>query len=328
MNQDSDSNNAPTSSNAATPTDVAILIVTYNSEEEIEECLTSVFEQRDKITQEVIVLDNLSQDNTVTLIKAKFPQVKLIQPGENLGFAKGVNEAARHANSKYILLLNPDTQIVKNAIDRIFNFAESKKGHGLYGGRTIQPDGSLEASSCWGLPTLWSHAMFAFGLSTIFKKNPVFDPESLGNWKRDTVKEVGVITGCFLLCLKSFWDDTLQGFDERYFMYGEDVDLAMRTHANGCTPIICPEAELIHEVGKSSKTPTHKMILLFKGKACLAITHWRGAKKSLALLFLKFGVLLRSLPSIIKGNKTPERWHYLWTQRREWIKGYPTSSEN
>lgn len=308
-------------------TDVAVVIITYNSENEIQDCLEAVQRERLKVNQRIVVLDNQSSDGTVNLIKTKFPEVQLILPKENLGFARGVNRAIRESQSEFILLLNPDTIVKKHAIDKIIDFAKANPNHGLYGGRTLTPEGNLEPSSCWGLPTLWSTAMFAFGLSTILKQNSLFDPESLGKWKRDTIKEVGVITGCFLLAKRSFWQNKLNGFDERFFMYGEDQDLAMRTHALGCKPIICPSAELIHEVGKSSKTPTHKMMLLYKGKACLIRTHWSGLRKTLGIKLLLLGIGLRAMPALIKNfNKKdylPERYHYLWKNRKEWILGYP-----
>lgn len=309
-------------------TDVAIIIITYNSEDEIQDCLEAVQREQSKTNQKIVVLDNQSQDRTVEIIKGNFPEVQLILPDENLGFARGVNRAVRESKSEFVLLLNPDTIVKNNAIDTIVEFARSNPNHGLYGGRTLTPEGELEPSSCWGLPTLWSTMMFAFGFSTIFKRNSFFDPESLGSWQRDTEREVGVITGCFLLAKRDFWQEKLNGFDERFFMYGEDQDLAMRTHSLGCKPIICPHAELIHEVGKSSKTPTHKMMLLYKGKACLIRTHWSGIRKIAGLNLLLLGIGLRSMPSKLKNlsNKhyTPERYHYLWNNRKEWLPGYPS----
>ena len=306
--------------------DVAILIVTYNSANQIKECLDSVIAQARAVRQKIIVLDNNSLDDTVSLIEQTYPQVLLLRPGTNLGFAKGVNEAARHANADYVLLLNPDTVILNHAVDVIVEFARTHPGHGLYGGRTLKPDGSLEPSSCWGRPSLWSMAMFALGFSTLFRRNPFFDPESLGSWPRDTVKEVGVVTGCFLLADLHTWN-RLKGFDERFFMYGEDVDLAMRSHALGCHPVICPHATLVHEVGQSSKKPTDKMMLLYKGKACLVRTHWRGLSQKIGLFFLLLGVGLRALApwlrSLVGGPSIPERWWALWLARREWLLGYP-----
>lgn len=306
--------------------DVAIVIVSYNSEEHIAACLESVFGQRKSVTQQVIVVDNDSRDGSVELIRNRFPEVELVLPGANLGFAAGVNLGVKHADAEFVLLLNPDTEILDHAVDVVVEFARKNSGHGLYGGRTLRPDGSLEPSSCWGLPSLWSMTLFAFGLTTLAPKNRWLDPESLGSWKRDTVREVGVITGCFLLSPLEVWN-RLGGLDERYFMYGEDADLAMRAHAAGYRPIICPHATLIHEVGACSDTPVHKTMLLYRGKASLVRSHWKGVSQWLGLFFLASGTGLRAAISRLKSephssNSAAARWQMLWNERNKWIRGY------
>lgn len=306
--------------------DVAIVIVSYNSEDHIGACLESVFAQRKDVKQQVIVVDNDSRDGTVQFIRENFPEVELVLPGSNLGFAKGVNLGVKHSDAEYVLLLNPDTVILDHAVDVIVDFARKNPGHGLYGGRTLRPDGSLEPSSCWGRPTLWSMTLFAFGLTTLAPRNRFLDPESLGNWQRDTVREVGVITGCFLLSPTAVWNQ-LGGLDERYFMYGEDADLAMRAYTAGYRPVICPGATLIHEVGACSDTPVHKTMLLYRGKASLVRTHWKGLAQWLGLFFLASGTGLRAAVSKLKskpdaGNSAAARWQTLWSERNKWICGY------
>ena len=309
--------------------DVAIVIVSYNSEDHIGACLDSVFAQRKAVNQQVIVVDNDSRDGTVEFIRKNYPAVELVLPGENLGFAKGVNLGVKHADAEFVLLLNPDTEILENAVDTIVGFARKNPGHGLYGGRTLRPDGSLEPSSCWGLPSLWSMTLFAFGLTTLAPRNRFLDPESLGNWQRDTVREVGVITGCFLLSPLEVWNK-LGGLDERYFMYGEDADLAMRAHQAGYRPVICPDAKLVHEVGGCSDTPVHKTMLLYRGKASLVRFHWSGLSRSLGLFFLATGTGLRAAISKIRSspgrNDSAGRWQTLWREREDWLQGYGTGN--
>ena len=304
---------------------VAVIIVTYNSEDEIELCLTSAINQRKNISQEIIVVDNQSQDNTVNIIKEKFPEVKLIEPKENLGFAKGVNLGVDNANAEYVLLLNPDTEVRDQAVDIVYEFAVKNPQYGLYGGRTLTPEGGLEPSSCWGEPTLWSMACFAFGLTTLAPRNSLLDPESLGGWERDSIREVGVITGCFLLVSKPAWEE-LSGLDETYFMYGEDADFAIRARKLGYKPVICPKAEVVHEVGMSSVTPTHKTLLLYRGKATLMRSHWNGTRKNIGLFLLASGTFLRAgvskVLSIIKPKSNYDKWPEVWKKRREWLQGY------
>ena len=308
--------------------DVAIVIVSYNSEDHIGACLESVFTQRKSVNQQVIVVDNDSRDGTVSFIRENFPEVQLVLPGANLGFAAGVNLGVKHSDAEFVLLLNPDTVILENAVDVIVDFARKNPSHGLYGGRTLRPDGSLEPSSCWGRPTLWSMTLFAFGLTTLAPRNRWLDPESLGNWQRDSVREVGVITGCFLLSPTAVWNQ-LGGLDERYFMYGEDADFAMRAHEAGYRPVICPDAKLVHEVGACSDTPVHKTMLLYRGKASLVRTHWKGLSQWLGLFFLATGTGLRAAISKLRANPgrndSAGRWQTLWQERNKWIGGYGTT---
>jgi hypothetical protein len=126
--------------------------VAYNSADHIGECIESVLVERHEVTQQVIVVDNASKDDTAARVRARFLEVRVavLEPGQNLGFAAGVNYGARHVDAEFVLLLNPDTVIRNHAIDAIVSFARSSPGHGLYGGRTLRPDGALEPSSCWG----------------------------------------------------------------------------------------------------------------------------------------------------------------------------------
>lgn len=308
--------------------DVAILIVTYNSAGQIEACLRSVLAQRRAVRQEIIVVDNASSDQTVDLIRREFPAVKLLTPGRNLGFAAGVNLAARAADAEFVLLLNPDTVVLDHAIDVVVEFARAHPHYGIYGGRTLKPDGSLEPSSCWGMPDLWSLAMFASGLNLVGRGNSVLDPESLGRWPRDTVREVGVITGCFLLAERHAWS-ALGGLDERYFLYGEDVDFSKRARLAGYHPVICPAARIVHEVGQSSATPTHKLMMLYRGKACFYRTHYAGLQLQLAIFLLVFGVGLRAglakTLSALGRSGGRNDWRSVWSNRQQWLPGYPVA---
>lgn len=307
------------------PADVAVLIVSYNTEDLLRESLRSVLEQRGGLRQQIIVVDNGSVDSSVAMVRSEFPEVELIDAKQNLGFARGVNLAATRANADFLLLLNPDTLVLDRAVERLVDFARSHPSHGLYGGRSLRRDGSLELSSCWALPTVWSTTCFALGLSTAFRHTRWFDPEAMAEWRRDTVREVGIITGCLLLASRDAWRK-LGGFDERYFMYGEDADLAWRAREAGYRPIICPEACIIHDVGKASATRAGKLLLLFKGKATLVRDHFDGWRKQLVLFELLVGVGLRALLAQIRpGTNASEAdpWIVVWRQRHDWILGYP-----
>lgn len=308
--------------------DVAILLVSYNTAPHMEPCLRSLLNARDRVTQQVVVVDNASTDDSVKMIQDRFPDVELIVSEKNLGFGAAVNLAAKRADAEFVLLLNPDTLVLGHAVDTLVTFARNNPGLGLYGGRTVRRDGSLEPSSCWALPTLWSLAMFATGLSTFAKGSPWLDPESMGDWQRDSVREVGMVTGCLLLIPTAVWRE-LGGFDERYFMYSEDADLAIRARARGYRPTICPDAVIVHDVGKASATRLDKLMLSFTGRATLIRTHWSGLRRTIGLNLLLAGVGMRALlASLFKNQERAGAWPGLWAARERWSAGFLSPSHN
>jgi len=301
--------------------DVSILIVTYRCREAARACLESL--RGEGGDYEIVVLDNASADGTVEMVRSEFPEVRLIASDENLGFALGCNRAAEEARGEYLLLLNPDTVVHEGAVANLLAFARARPEHGLYGGRTLDPDGSVNPGSCWGRPTVWSLACFALMLSTAFKRSRLFDPESLGRWQRDSVREVDIVTGCLLLVPRARWRE-LGGFDARFFMYGEEADLALRAAKAGLRPIITPDAVITHEVGASTKVRTDKVILVFKGKATLIRKHWNAVERPVGLALLWLGVGLRALFTGVPTREAGgELWPHVWRARREWLAGYP-----
>jgi N-acetylglucosaminyl-diphospho-decaprenol L-rhamnosyltransferase len=305
--------------------DVAVLIVSYNTEHELLECLQSLRDERRDVRQQVIVVDNASSDGSVAAVRERFPEVELIASPENLGFARGVNLAATRADADHVLLLNPDMVVRAHAVGVLVAFARANPAYGLYGGRTVRRDGTLEPSSCWGLPTLWSMLSWALGLRTRFKGSPIFDPESLGRWERDSVREVGMITGCLLLVRREAWE-RLGGMDERYWMYGEDTDFSLRARAAGYRPIVCPDAVVVHDVGKASATRTDRLLLVYRGKATVVRRHWTGWRRRAGLALLAAGVGVRALGRLAgaaRGQARGEGWATLWRERSSWLQGFP-----
>jgi GT2 family glycosyltransferase len=154
----------------------------------------------------------------------------------------------------------------------------------------------------------------------LFRNSRWFDPESLGNWRRDSVRSVDVVSGCFLLIRRTVWD-RVGGFDPEFFMYGEDADLCLRVKAAGYQCLICPDARLIHHGGASEPVRSDKMVRLFRAKAQLFEKHWsRGAawfgKRMLACWALTrtlaLGVVQLVVPSLRPSFRT---WREIWRRR-------------
>jgi N-acetylglucosaminyl-diphospho-decaprenol L-rhamnosyltransferase len=316
--------------NAATSKkpDVSVIIVSYNTRDMTLACLNSVFEQSSTTNIEVIVVDNASSDGSADAIQKLNQNVYLISSTENLGFAKANNLAARNANGKYILLLNPDTVILDNAIGRLLKFATENSKAGIWGGRTVFADGRLNPASSWGFMSLDSLFFQALGLSTIFKNNIFFNPEGYGGWKRNNVKHVDIVTGCFLLITKALWDK-LNGLDETFYMYAEEADLCYRAKELGAQPLATPNATIIHYGGASEAARSGKMIKLLTGKATFIRKHWNAAASELGIFLLKAGALVRLLGFSTFGffkrdekyTKLASEWRDIWKARKIWSSG-------
>ena len=303
---------------------VTAILVSYNTASLTVEALRGLRDHAGRHLARTIVVDNASADGSAAAIATACPWVELIELRDNIGFARAVNLAAARATTDHLLLLNPDVVVDSDIVHPLVDFAARHPEGGLWGGRTLEPSGSVDPRSCWGLPTPWSIACFAFGLSTLLKRNRFFDPESLGRWDRDTEREVGMVSGCLLLVRRDLWQQ-LGGFDERYFVYGEDADLAFRARALGWRPAITPRATIVHYVGASSPT-ARKRELVMRAKATLVRTHLPLPTLHVGLLVI--GTTLRALANPIVGMLRPARrdrsWAPLARQPRTWTGGFPS----
>lgn len=304
--------------------DITILIVSYNTKEMTLECLFSVYEQTSDISFEVVVFDNCSFDGSAEAIERSFPDVKLIRSLENLGFAKANNKAAKMVKGKFLLLLNPDTIVLDRAIQKLYDFAINSPQYRIYGGRTLFADRSLNPASCWRQQTLWGLFCYSIGLSSLFRESSLFAPEGYGAWPRDCVREVDIVSGCFLLIDRVLWEQ-LEGFDSAFFMYGEDADLCLRGKAQGARPIITPDSEIIHYGGASEKVHADKMVRLLRAKEDLLTHHWGPVKRFFGGQLFALGVFVRMvgtsfLKFILSTRFTvaADNWCEIWSRRKEW----------
>jgi N-acetylglucosaminyl-diphospho-decaprenol L-rhamnosyltransferase len=298
--------------------DVAIVMITYNCADWVPRSLGALPAALGSRQAAVVVVDNASSDSGAD--RAEEAGATVVRNTENAGFAAAVNQGVRAAPpSRWVLLLNPDTEARPGSLERLLAFAEANPGHGLYGGRTLRTDGGLEPSSCWGEPSLWSMVCFATGLSTALPGRRLTDPESLGSWQRDSTREVGVITGCLLLVDRDVWDE-LGGMDERYFVYGEDVDFSTRARKQGYRPIITPDAEVVHAIGVSSADNPSKVRLVLAGKVTYVRLNWPGWRGQAGLSLLWLGVAGRALGARLTGRG--RGWGAGWSDRAQWWNGF------
>jgi GT2 family glycosyltransferase len=309
-----------------------VVIVTYNSRDHIGACLEALLPQVPNDGSTVTVFDNASSDGTADLIAADWPQIDLVRSDENLGFGRGVNAGADRGSTQFVLLVNPDATLQGGCVEALLDLARRRPEGGLYGGRLHRPDGTVDPSSCFARPTLWSTFCFATGLSAAFSRSRLFNHETMGSWLPDEERDVDVISGCLLLAARGVWR-RLGGFDERYFMYSEDVDLGIRAGRLGCRPAVTPEANAVHVMGASSARSDME-VLLFRGKVTLARRQWTGLPRWGAEKLIAVGVwqrarmarLFQSVRARVGGQASrtdASTWAEVWRRRAEWRDGWP-----
>lgn len=301
---------------------LSIIVVSYNTREMTLDCLRSVAAET-RVPHEVIVVDNASSDGSAEAIAAAFPDIPLMAETVNHGFAKANNLAAVHARGEYLLLLNPDTVVLDGAIDRLMAFAEAQPQAMIWGGRTLYGDRSLNPTSCWRRMTLWGVVSQALGLNSLFRSSPVFNPEAYGGWARDSEREVDIVTGCFLLIRREFWN-RLGGFDLSYVMYGEEADLCLRARSLGARPRMTPDAVIVHYAGASEKVRADKMVRLLRAKVLLIKRHFPAWQRPIGLLVFRFWPLSRVWGTRLLGrDQAAGTWAEVWRRRGEWWAGWP-----
>ena len=306
---------------------LTVQIVSYNTRDLTLSCLGTLFAATAE-PMRVVVLDNASDDGSADAVAAAFPQVDLIRSAENLGFARANNVIAETVTSEWLLLLNSDTEVLPGAIDALLGFARANPAHGIYGGRTRFPDGSLNPGSCFDRLTPWSAFCDATGLAAAFRDSALFDPEHIGGWARDSVREVDIVSGCFFLIRAALWRE-LGGFDPRFFMYGEEVDLCHRARARGWRPVVTPAATIVHLGGASRSSPASKRIQVARSRASVVELHWpaRWRPWGRAMLWLwaanrYAAATLMARAGVGRAAAPRGLWAEVWACRRDWLRGW------
>lgn len=228
---------------------LSIVVICWNDVKVILNCLASIYAETRAIEYEVIVSDNGSTDDSLSRIRADFPQVKIIENGANLGFAKGNNAGIRIAQGEYILILNPDTIIHDQALEKLVVYADRHPSAGAFGCRVLNPDRSFQ-DPARPTPSVRAYLVAALRLGSLARFSSAFTSNLYPGWDGRTEREIGFQSGCCVM----FRSDLLRrlgGFDERFFYHFEESDLCFRVWKSGSSILFCPEAEITHLGGQS-----------------------------------------------------------------------------
>lgn len=265
---------------------LSVIIVSWKVKEDLLNCLRSIKNNPPSAPFEVIVVDNASNDGSVEAVKDSFPETTLIVNKENKGFAAANNQALELSRGKYLLLLNPDTIIKDNALDRLIKFMDDNRSIGACGPKLLYPDGRTQ-KSVRHLPSfkgaLYRHTIF--GKLGVFKKS--YMNWAMKDFDYNTETDVYQIMGAALL-LRGEALDKVGPLDETFFMYYEEVDLCYRIKKAGWRVVFTPITTIVHLGGSSSKqTPAEKTVMAMNSLIKFFRKHYGNKKTTLYLCVFK-----------------------------------------
>lgn len=230
---------------------LTIAILNFNSGEYLSKCLDSIKHIKNEANISVIAIDNASSDDSFNNAKEKFTDVKFVENSSNLGFSKGYNSVLKSIKSEYILLLNPDCILEKGVIEKTLEDFETIEKAGAITPKIILSNGQIDLTAHRGFPTPWASLLYALGDDSLYH---------LKNKMSDNIHEVDSITGAFFLTKKTILDQV--GYlDERFFLYGEDIDLSLRIKNAGYKILYDPTVKIVHNKGISSGLKKHSQEL-------------------------------------------------------------------
>lgn len=256
---------------------LSVIIVNYNVGYFLEQCLYSVQRALEGLDGEVIVIDNGSTDGSIEYLTPLFPQVKWISAHTNLGFAKANNRALLEAQGEYILFLNPDTLLPENSLHSCLHHMAQHPSIGALGVRMVDGKGRFLPESKRSFPSPWVSFAKLAGLSWLFPRSKRFNRYALGYLDEHVNHSVEVLAGACMFVRHQLLQQ-LQGFDESYFLYGEDIDLSFRIKAAGYENVYFAGTTILHFKGESSRNKSLTRLKYFYGAMLVFVRkHYRNS---------------------------------------------------
>ena len=277
---------------------LSIIILNYNVRFFLEQCVLSVQKALENIDGEIIVVDNNSSDGSCEMMKTLFPNVKLIENKENLGFPKGNNIGVAQAKGDYICILNPDTVVAEDSFTKILKTENWKLNTGIIGCKLIDGTGNFLPESKRGVPTPWVAFTKIFGLYKVFPKSKLFNQYYAQHLSQNQSGNVDILVGAFMFMKRALYNE-IGGFDENCFMYSDDIDLSYMALQKGKSNYYFHETTIIHYKGEST---IRDGLYMKRFQEAMQFFYKKHFKKSFIFdFFMKIG---SSLFSLIKKNQS------------------------
>lgn len=307
---------------------LSVVILNYNVRYFLEQCILSVQEAIVSIDAEIIVVDNNSSDESVLMMKEKFPDIKLIENKENFGFPKGNNIGVRQAKGKYVCILNPDTFVAEDTFTKILAFAERQNNLGIVGCKLVDGTGAFLPESKRGIPTPWVAFTKIFGLYKIFPKTKFFNQYYAQDLDENETGKVAILVGACMFLEKEVYE-ALKGFDENCFMYADDIDLSYRALQMGKTNLYFHETTVLHYKGESTIKDEKYMMRFQEAMNFFYQKHFK--KSQFFSIFIQIGAFLFSIAKMFQGkskeNPLPESY-FLCSENENFTKKLSSILEN
>ncbi len=288
---------------------LSIIIVNWNTWPEAVRCVEAVRQTAQAGSYQITLIDNASAENKADEFKSRFPGVDLevIRNSGNIGFARACNQGILRSRSPYILLLNPDTEVQAGAIDQSLRYLENHREAAVLGSRLLNPDRTLQRWTAGRFPSLLSAFNHYFFFSVFFPYSKFFKGMFLSG-DPQSEQEVDWVCGAFLLARRAAIEDA-GVLDERFFLYGEDVEWCYRFGKKGWKVIYFPEAETLHDSGRSvSQLSQGRCLKGLEGLSLFYSSHHPGKLKHFLFdAITAAGFLLRTLLNFLRGSVSGAR---------------------
>ncbi|MGE5430946.1 MAG: glycosyltransferase [Syntrophomonadaceae bacterium] len=273
--------------------DLSIIIVNFNVKEFLQNLLSSILKSTGRLSTEIIVIDNASDDGSVEIIREKFPSVKLIASEKNLGFGRANNLGLEISKGKFILLINPDTIVQEDTFQKLIAFFEKTPEAGLAGCKVLNSDGTLQLACRRSFPGPWTSFTKVTGLGKIFPKSRLFARYNMTYLDENQTYEVDAISGAFMMMRREVYEK-VGGFDPQFFMYGEDLDLCYRIQKAGYKVYYLHETQIIHYKGESTKRSSLDETRVFYEAMHLFVKK-HFSSSFIVEIILRFAIFVRQL---------------------------------
>jgi O-antigen biosynthesis protein len=280
---------------------LTVIIVNFNVKYFLEQCLCSLLLATKEISTQIIVVDNNSKDDSINYLQPKFNSVNFIALPANVGFAKANNIALQQANGELVLFLNPDTIVTNTTILACWQHIKNTNNCGAVGVQMVDGMGVFLPESKRSFPSVSTSFYKLFGLSSLLPKSKKFNKYALGNLDKNKVHKVDVLCGAFMM-MENKIAQQCNGFDESFFMYGEDIDLSYRIIKLGFHNYYLGNNSIIHFKGESTKRGSLNYIKMFYNAMLVFVNkHYSGSQIKLYSFFIKMAILFRASMAMCRG---------------------------